>query len=679
MECYPKLLDTEYKMNILHLPQDVTLQIFSFLSPKDLINSVRRSCKIWNALSYDRSLWKYISLSSIGWHNTFSTSTFLEFLGGICNCVCSLDLGRVNLDSEGYLHENIFCSNLRDLNLFGSDISGDCIIALLEKYKNLHSVSLSLGIASTRMFIGIVKQLSLLEKLESLTVHNCNIDEHSSDLLSEFCQIFKRQSMKNISFIHCDLPDDVYRDILQSNTDLSELNMMLCSPMCCSIFDNCSSLKRLWKLNLTDTKCDDSVLISVSNKSPYLRYVSITSCGSFVTDTGISHMAERCTLITTLIISRSRYDKSSITNVGLAAIADSCKHLRTLVVNYCSEISDSGVLVIARGCRNLQEFEIAGCTALSDRAILCLVENCLGLRKLKLTECVQLTSLSINAVIANLKHLKYLNLETCHRIANLNLVKNIVEAKCYLKDPTDSTSSAPFTSEENSKLTGGLRFISRNESPTASYVDYNAREINGTGEKSDNDPMTISRSKSGIERQLKLHSHLFNLYLGFCSKISDNCLREIAYFCPDLRGLTLQGCTSLTDMAVEELVKSCPALTRLNISGGSVNQTSKLTDRSLHAIANECQNISHLVVCKNPNITIDGLCEVIKRCPKLRLASVSIGDRTNIGISTLTASFSQLESKLTRIEKFGSNRVDIHVYLNRSTLTVDSQCHTTYG
>ena len=641
-------------MNILNLPQDITLQVFSFLSPTDLAGGVRRTCKTWNNLSYDRSLWKNISLSKFDLHNKFCTSTFLDFLNGICEYVHSLDLGRANLDSEGYMHENILCSNLKEINLFGSDISGECIITLLQKYKTLSSISLSLRLQSTRIFLGIVKQLCELDHLESLSVHNCSIDEHLQDLLSEFCEIFKTHSMKTLSFVHCDLPNDVYREIIQHNPDVCELNIVLCGQIYKNIFEVSTGLKQIRKVNLADTKCDDSVLISLSNRSPYLRYLSISSCGSFVTDTGISYLAEHCPFITTLIISRSRYDKSSITNAGLEAIADCCKHLCELVVNYCSEISDMGVTAVAQGCAELQDFEIAGCTALSDAAILCLVEKCPRLQKLKLTECVQLTSFSINAVITKLRHLKYLNLETCHRIANIHLIKKKVSSDVSVGNPVEKTIDPCETRKT-------FRTI---KEPEASSQKGELK-INTAGDKSDHE----------IERgQLDLHSHVFNLHLGFCSKISNNCIREVARFCPDLRGLTLQGCTFLTDSAVEVLVKSCRALTKLDISGGSVNQTSKLTDRSLLFIADNCETMMHLVICKNPNITTNGLFEVIMRCPKIRVVSVSVGDRTNVGIPSLTARFSQVESKLIRIERFGGARVDIHIYLNKGDVKNKTPC-----
>ena len=635
-------------MNILNLPQDVTLHIFSFLSPTDLAGGVRISCKTWSNLSYDRSLWKNINLSKFDLHKKFSTSTFLDFLNGIRDYVHSLDLGKANLDSEGYMHENIICSNLKEINLFGSDISGECIVTLLQKYKTLSSVSMSLR--STKTFLGIVKQLCELDNLESLSVHSCSIEEHLQDLLNEFCEIFKKHNMKALSFVHCDLPNDVYREIIQHNPFLCELNIVLCGQIYKNIFEVSTGLKQLRKVNLADTKCDDSVLISLSNRSPYLRYLSISSCGSFVTDTGISYLAEHCPFITTLIISRSRYDKSSITNAGLEAIADCCKHLCVLVVNYCSEISDVGVIAVAQGCAELQDFEIAGCTALSDAAILCLVEKCPRLQKLKLTECVQLTSLSINAVISELRHLKYLNLETCHRIADINLIKKKVSSDVSVGNPVETTIDPCETVK-------AFRII---QEPVAGLQNIEF-EMSSPDDKSDN----------GIERgQLDLHSHIFNLYLGFCSKISNSCIREVSCFCPDLRGLTLQGCTFLTDSAVEVLVKSCRALTKLDISGGSVNQTSKLTDRSLLFIADNCETMMHLVICKNPNITTNGLFEVIMRCPKLRVVSVSVGDRTNVGIPSLTTSCSRIESKLIRIERFGGARVDIHVYLNKGDVKI---------
>lgn len=633
-------------MNILDLPTDVTLQIFSYLSPVDIAGRVRRTCTAWQNCSYDKSLWRIINLRKFGLHNKFSSMTFLEFLKGIAESIQSLDLGYTSLDSVAYYHEDIYCSNLKELYLFGCDISGDCIIKLFEKYRNLTSVSLSLK--STKTFCEILKQLQGLADLKKLAIHN-SVEEYNQDV-QELCSLFRKNvNIESLMLVHCNFPSFVYEVILETNTNLKELSIQFCGQIDRHIFGSCPSLKQLQKLSLTDTKFDDDVLKALVDRTSCLRYISIPGCGSFVTDTSISYMAEHCTFLTTLVLSQSRYDKSSITNVGLQAVSKCCHLLRDLVINYCSEVSDTGVTAIAQGCPDLEEFEVAGCTALSDASILCLVDSCRKLRKLNLKECVQLTSLSVNDVVTKLKHLKYLNLETCHRLTDLYLLKLV-----------SSRSSGNRNGNSEARVQDDL--VSK---PTAQLHDTD----NDHGDSLKNVINDLignpADEKQKEEVNLEIHSHLFSLYLGFCSKISASCIRQVATFCPDLRELTLQGCSYINDSSVAVLMKCCRFLSRLNISGGSVNQISRLTDKCLDFIGKHGENLRHLLICKNHNITISGLFSVITRCPKVCLVSASVGERTNVSVAGLSAVAGSLEKKLVRIKKFGETRVDIFVYVNR--------------
>ena len=648
-------------MNILDLPVDITLKIFSFLSPVGLAGTVRHVCTNWHNLSYDNSLWKVIDLKKYGLHHKFNSSTFREFLRGICESVQRLDLRYSNLDDEAYFHEDIFCRNLQELCLFGCDISGDCVIRLLEKYPSLKTVSLTLK--STKTFSDILKQLQKLDCLR-LEIYNTSIEEYSVDMVEEFGLLFRQNKhMDCLSFTHCDFPLSLYNEILLNRSDLRELNIKFCGQIRSDIFEMTTkhSLSQLQKLELNNTKFDDSVLIAFSERAPKLKYVSIGGCGSFVTDTGISYLAEHSTRLTTLIISRNRYDNSSVTNVSLEIVAEFCHKLRHLEVNYCSEVSDSGVIAIARGCPELDEFQVAGCTALSDTAVQCLVEHCSKLRKLNLRECVQLTSLSVNAVITNLKHLKDLDLETCHRITDLNLYKRY-EANGISADKQEAASLAGSGNDK-------MENIYTDDDDRVDKIDNDISLNSGISKSAPTENIDEENDKTDMDatlwKNLDDHSHLFSLHLGFCSKISVNCIRQIASYCLDLRDLNLQGCSHISDSSIETLMKCCKFLRKLNIAGGSVNQTSRLTDRCLRFISENGEYLLRLVICKNHNITVSGLFLVITGCPKIRQVSASAGERTNVTVAGLKTKVAGLESKLIRIEKCGDARAEIFVYTNK--------------
>lgn len=658
-------------MNVQDLPQDIVLQVFSFLSPTDLVGGVRKTCKQWNNLSYDRTLWKHVSLYKCGLHNKFSSLSFVEFLRGICKCIQSLDLERTNFNSEGYLHQDILCSELKNLYLFGCEISTDCLLALLKKYNNIVALSLSLNIKSSSRFSAVVEQISEMKNLKKLKIHNCCIVD--GDTVAKLCmyRLFTtHKNLKSLSLVHCQFPVDLYTEVIQNNPYLKEINLHICGNVQTNAFRGNTGLKQLQKLDLAGTKCDDYVLTSVADKTSHLEIISINNCGPGITDFGITYLAERCSHITTFIISRTRFDKTNVTDACIEAVARMCPLLRNLVVNYCSSIGDSGVIALSHGCKYLEEFEIAGCARLTDSAVLSLIKNCQGLRKLNLSECAQITNLSVNTAVTNLKYLRYLNLENCLLLCGLKF-KTIDTIKNTDTHPTEIDNSKIH----NNKIFSDDQNCIKENNETGALSEDGTRktertEVLQTSERSPQtnlDTVVVHEniSEEHLTNSADIHSHVFSFFLGRCAKISVRCLKQVSCFCPDIRELTLQECSELTDSAVELLVRSCKYLEKLNLSGPSSGEATELTDSTLHSIAIWSQRLKHLVMYNNPNITVHGIFDVAVKCPIIILISISMGDNSRISLPGLNITFSTMESKLVKLDTVGAKQVDIYMYSNK--------------
>ena len=113
----------------------------------------------------------------------------------------------------------------------------------------------------------------------------------------------------------------------------------------------------------------------------------------------------------------------------------------------------------------------------------------------------------------------------------------------------------------------------------------------------------------------KVHSELRTLNIGLCSKVTDQCLRQIATFCPDLRELDINGCFNTTDLGISYIVRGCQRLELLNISSGSMIQKMSLTDQSLVSIATHCKYLRRLHVEKNPLMSLEGYKNFFDNCP----------------------------------------------------------------
>ena len=571
-----------------------------------------------------------MNLYKLGLHNKFSSSSFIEFLRGISYCVQSLDVERTNFLSDAYLHSDFYCSALKEINLFGCDLSLDTIQNMLTKYKDIESISLSLNIRSSSGFLAIMHQLSELRKLKKLKIHNCSLDERHPLAFEasrlRLHQLFKAQNnLESLSFVHCQMPLDLYMIAIDYNPELREISFKMCGKLQADAFKTSdgAALKKLETLNLAGTKCDDHVLKTVAERAPQLKHVYINACGSLVTENGIAFFAERCRCLTTLVISKTRFDKLHLTDAALAVIANSCCSLKYLAVNYCLGIGHLGVVALASGCKLLEDLEIAGCDTLSDDSLQSLVENCLNLRKLNLLDCEQITSTSVNSILVKLRHLRYLDLNNCYRLCDLKFMST--DLRINTEDCRDDIVKDNLSKPESNGVETKQRF-------------------------------TFD----------EIHSHIFVLSIGYCSKISAECLRQVASFCPDIRELNLQECFNITDQSVELVTKSCKSLTKFNISGGFGNHSTKLTDKSLESLAKWSQKLEHLVILQNPNITINGINAVVVRCPRIDLVSVSTGNR--VQIPGLKLAFGKVNTKWIKLDVLSgkANYVDIYVQLNKA-------------
>lgn len=112
----------------------------------------------------------------------------------------------------------------------------------------------------------------------------------------------------------------------------------------------------------------------------------------------------------------------------------------------------------------------------------------------------------------------------------------------------------------------------------------------------------------------RVHSELRVLKMGICSKLNDQCLRQIATYCPELRELDIKGCYNTTDDGISSIVRGCQRLRLLDISTSYTKQM-LLSDRSLVTIAIHCKNLRQLNIRNNDLMSLDGVRYFCDRCP----------------------------------------------------------------
>lgn len=144
-------------------------------------------------------------------------------------------------------------------------------------------------------------------------------------------------------------------------------------------------------------------------------------------------------------------------------------------------------------------------------------------------------------------------------------------------------------------------------------TDYKPNEESHAGRSTTKENFSNSLTCSSTPSP-RVHSELRVLKMGICSKLNDQCLRQIATYCPELCELDIKGCYNTTDDGILSIARGCQRLRLLDISTSYTKQM-LLSDRSLVTIATHCKNLRQLNIQKNDLMSLDGVRYFCDRCP----------------------------------------------------------------
>ncbi|KAL4222932.1 hypothetical protein ACF0H5_018973 [Mactra antiquata] len=582
-------------MTVSDLPHDIVLYIFQFISKKDLLFNVRNTCSLWNQLSRQKKFWKTLDIKDFS-NYVFPTKLFLNLLADIQDSVEVLVFNLNHHDLQAILHDQIECTNLKEIR-FESTSSLTCgeelktaVSVFSIKYPDLQKLS-------------VISYVSESEDVFPL-LNSFTFSGEDRSLMNWKQFYILHPHLTEITFQNCELEADVLIHILTQYPGLRKLDITHCQCSYSEIYEYLKSgeitppLTMLQYLNISNTDISDALLEEITKQSSMLKLIDITSC-SRLTNTGIEAVARQCPDIKTLIINVNEFGHSDVSFSGAQSVAEHCKCLEVLKLNYCPEVGDEGVKCLANSCFNLKVLEIAGCLSLLDSTVATLTETCKYIQKLKFSGCSKLTSKSLSTVLTRCKHLKYLNIESCHRVADLDLQEL-------------GSDEQLVTYAKNQPNVGDKKVLGYFES------DVNA---------------------------FALHSHVSTLIMRFCSNVSNNCMKKVAQFCPDLQKLDIQACYLVTNAGIREVLKQCKYLKHLNISGGSVSQTSRINNDCLLDVVKHGHNLQELRIVENYNITVDGVMPIVQECKNMVSVCVGIGKRTNISKEGLIDMSAKIENK----------------------------------
>lgn len=270
--------------------------------------------------------------------------------------------------------------------------------------------------------------------------------------------------------------------------------------------------------------------------------------------------------------------------------------LLELNLSMCKKITDQSIFKICKSAQNLRHVDLAGCSCISNKCLEVIQHNLRSLKHLDLRSCRNVTDSGIAKLCGQIPSpaetdgypsqqqtpvydedvgipsLEFLGLQACEKLSDdaLKYVSlGLRKLQCI------NLSFCPGFSEL------GLKYLS---SMACSLKEINLRSC-------DNVCDTGLRYLS--EGGVSLHV----LDVSFCEKITDEGLGFLSQGQPQLQSLSLNNCR-ISDIGI---MKSAQTLTELKVL--NIGQCTRVTDKGINAIINNCPHLSSIDMYGCPSIS----------------------------------------------------------------------------
>uniref|UniRef100_A0A6M2EQW7 F-box/LRR-repeat protein 15-like leucin rich repeat domain-containing protein n=1 Tax=Populus davidiana TaxID=266767 RepID=A0A6M2EQW7_9ROSI len=422
-------------------------------------------------------------------------------------------------------------------------------------------------------------------------------------------------------------------------------------------------MRKLRKLSCSEMNClQDTHLFEIGNSFPLLEDLNISfpqynsrfdPIGSLdlqrfsgiVTDEGIIHLSMKLKSLLKIDLSGNQF----ISDKSLQFLSENCLLLREIVIRECDFITQNGIGSVMRRCVNLNYISVDGIgmpsielyfqesfvfaknlsevnlshSFISDELLSSIADACLPLKKLTISHCYDFTFVGVSYLLYKYQFLEYLDLEG----ANFLTDESMVDLCEFLR-----------------KLTFiNLGLCSKLTSLTFFMLVSNCSLLKD---------VKMERTNLGVEEFLVdygINPCLMSLNLARNESLSDECIKKIAFCCPNLQELKISHCPTITEEGIREVLRSCGEIRHLEMNHCSgikcldidfelpkleVVQAEGpvLDDEALMMIAKRCHGLLQLDLEGCLNVTIKGVNGVVQSCMKLREINLKWCDNVKVDI-----------------------------------------------
>ena len=184
--------------NVDHIPDELLLKFFAFLSPVELCRHVTAVCKRWHRLAYDSSLWRHLDISTWRMNGPQLRQIVLRVPGAIKYLDMS---GLENLNNEEMASVAENCPDMTDLDMgFVDDLNSTMMEAILASCPKLQFINVE-GCRLANNEVMRVLAASAGPMLRRLNFSHCPIVDESLSLMMKHIPCITHLNIDGISWI----------------------------------------------------------------------------------------------------------------------------------------------------------------------------------------------------------------------------------------------------------------------------------------------------------------------------------------------------------------------------------------------------------------------------------------------------------------------------------------------
>uniref|UniRef100_A0A8D0VR03 F-box and leucine-rich repeat protein 13 n=1 Tax=Sus scrofa TaxID=9823 RepID=A0A8D0VR03_PIG len=515
------LVDEIPAFDISQLPKRAILQIFSYLSLRDMIlcGQVNRS---WLSMTQMNSLWTGIDFSTV---KNIITDKYV---------VSTLQRWRLNV--------------LR-LNFCG------CVLRM----KTLRSVS-------------------LCRNLQELNVSDCpTLTDESMRFISESCPGVLYLNLSNTA-----ITNRTMRLLPRYFHNLQNLSLAYCRKFTdkgLQYLNLGNGCHKLIYLDLSGcTQISVQGFRNIANSCSGIMHLTINDMPT-LTDNCVKALVEKCHRITSVVFigaphisdytfkALSTCDLRKIRFEGNKRITDACfefidknyPNISHIYMVDCKGLTD-GSLKSLSPLKQLTVLNLANCVRIGDMGLIQFLDGPVStkIRELNLSNCIHLGDASMAKLSERCSNLNYLSLRNCEHLTDLAIeyIVNIFSLVSVDLSGTDISNEGLMILSRHRKL----KELSLSECDRITDIGIQAF-CKGSMILEHLDVSYCPQLSDEIIKALAIYCiNLTSLSIAGCPKISDSAMEILSAKCHYLHILDISGCILLTDKMLEDIQMGCKQL-----------------------------------------------------------------------------------------------------------------------